>query len=467
MIKKILICIIFLSYLNISSNSIASTEIKVPADKKRIIKYICDPDKAEYYWGKTKDNMKLSRYEDAPYEKYQSSRGYGQLEGSGMSWSVEEIDFYEGYIYMSGSMQYDANEDGKLDTMPIASRWKIKSHDKSRGIYIMESEYNIPDEFVMEVKYTKNSLEYLNENVWLAQMGAGPKYWEKTINQCIQTEYFVDKNSGEKLIEVYSKQRPIAKKAERDLYASDVQDLYQTQTNSLFEDVNQQVLKEIGAVENQITGMSKNLNKDINLKTESQKFVNEVSKNQLKEYKATSVITYYFFESQANYLTSLELLYRAYDKNIEADKMKAQLSYLKESKSSENKRLKSTTKIINQASKDLVKKISNQDIKLSEESKLFYQKSLPFVFKATEYGYKVFVVSSTVGGNIANSNDKIGSILLNFNEIIGFASIIPKIPSYVKTVGSTAKLIFSGAKTRKIKDDDNLSDALDELDLSA
>ena len=220
-------------------------------------------------------------------------------------------------------------------------------------------------------------------------------------------------------------------------------------------------------VEDQITGMSKNINKDKNLKTESQKFVNEVSKDQLKEYKATSVITYYFFESQANYLASLELLYRAYDKNVEADKMKAQISYLKDSKSSENKRLKSTTEIINQASKVLIKDINNDGIKLSEESKVFYQKSLPFVFKATEYGYKVFVVSSTVGKNISNSSDKIGSLLVNFNEVIGFATIIPKIPGYVKTVGSTAKLIFTGAKNKKIKDKENLSDALDELDLSA
>ena len=63
----------------------------------------------------------------------------------------------------------------------------------------------------------------------------------------------------------------------------------------------------------------------------------------------------------------------------------------------------------------------------------------------SEYGYKVFVVSTAVGKDIANSSDKIGSILGNFNEVIGFASIVPKIPSYVKTIGSTTKLIFTGA----------------------
>jgi len=36
----------------------------------------------------------------------------------------------------------------------------------------------------------------------------------------------------------------------------------------------------------------------------------------------------------------------------------------------------------------------------------------------------------------------------------------------VKNVGSTTKLIFTGAKVKKIKDEGNLGDALDELDLS-
>jgi hypothetical protein len=160
-------------------------------------------------------------------------------------------------------------------------------------------------------------------------------------------------------------------------------------------------------------------------------------------------------------------LYRAYDKNVEADKMKAQIDYLKDSKNSENKRLKSTIQIIDDASRNIKSSIDDNSKELSEESKIFYQKSLPFAFKATEYGYKVFVVSTSVGNNIANSKDKVGSILSNFNEVIGFASIIPKIPSYVKTVGGTSKLIFTGAKAKKIKDDENLGDALEELDLSA
>ena len=438
---------------------------KVPEGKKRIIKYVCDPNKSEYYWGKTKDNMKLSRYEDSPYAKNQQSKGddssYETL------WEVSEIDFEAGYVYSSGSMKYDANEDGKLDTMPFAQRAKIKSNNRSQGIYISESEYNIPQEIVMEVNYKENSLEYTLENIWLAQMGEGSKYWERYVTECIRSEYYVDKSSDGTSIKTYSKQKPIAEQAERNLFGSDVQNAYQAQTDTLFKEINEQVLKEIGIVEDQYKNVSKNINQNKDLTNESQKFVKEVSKDQLKQYKATSVITYYFFESQANYLASLELLYRAYDKNVEADKMKAQINYLKDSKSSENKRLTSTMQIIDDASKNIKSDISDSNKKLSEESKVFYQKSLPLAFKATEYGYKVFVVSTTVGKNIADSKDKVGSILANFNEVIGFASIVPKIPSYVKTVGSTSKLIFTGAKAKKIKDDKNLGDALDELDLSA
>ena len=69
---------------------------KVPDGKKRIYKYVCDANKSEYYWGINKNNMKLSRYEDSPYEQWQRSRGFGTLEGTGALWSVTEIDFHDG-----------------------------------------------------------------------------------------------------------------------------------------------------------------------------------------------------------------------------------------------------------------------------------------------------------------------------------------------------------------------------------
>ena len=132
-----------------------------------------------------------------------------------------------------------------------------------------------------------------------------------------------------------------------------MQNEFQAHSESLFKDINEQIANEINIIGDEYKNISKNINQNKDLNNESQKFVKEVSKDQLKKYKATSVITYYFFESQANYLNSLELLYRAYDKNVEADKMKAQLIYLKDSKSSESKRLESTTQILDQASKNI------------------------------------------------------------------------------------------------------------------
>ena len=444
---------------------------KVPEGKKIIYKYICDPAKSEYYWGRTKDSMKLSRYEDSPNGKSLAEEGD---DGYETIWGVTEIDFEAGYVYDSGSLEYDATGDGKNNIMPYATRNKIKSIDKSQGIYISESEYSFENdpnfiEIVMEVKYTESSLEYTLESEEYGEgFGTGVnKYWEKFTNQCIRNHYYIDKNAGDNFIKTYAKQKPIAEKAEKEYFETDIQNAYQAQTDDLFKEINEQIANEINIIGDEYKNISKNIYQNKNLNNESQKFVKEVSKDQLKEYKATSVITYYFFESQANYLSSLELLYRAYDKNVEADKMKAQIIYLKDSKSSESKRLKSTTQILDQASKDIKNNINDKNKNLSDDSKILYQKSLPFAFKATEYGYKVFVLSTTIGKEISNSENKVGTILANFNEVIGFASIIPRIPNYVKAVGSTSKLIFTGAKTKKIKDEQNLGDALDELNLSA
>ena len=61
--------------------------------------------------------------------------------------------------------------------------------------------------------------------------------------------------------------------------------------------------------------------------------------------------------------------------------MKAQITYLKDSKSSESKRLKSTTQILDQASKDIKNNINDKNKNLSDGSKILYQESLPFAFK--------------------------------------------------------------------------------------
>ena len=169
----------------------------------------------------------------------------------------------------------------------------------------------------------------------------------------------------------------------------------------------------------------------------------------------------------SNYMESLEFLYRAYDKNTDADKLKAQIAYLKSSKGSEKERLESTQQIINSASLEIQEDVQDESIVLSDEAKIYYQKALPFAFKATDSGYKLFVVSKGLITEIKGSSNLLGALLKNANELKGAAEVVPLIPDYIKKVGGTAKLIFTSAKTKKIKDEGNLGDALDELDLSA
>ena len=85
-----------------------------------------------------------------------------------------------------------------------------------------------------------------------------------------------------------------------------------------------------------------------------------ISKSQFKKYNATSTVSYLFFESSENYLISLELLYRAYDLNTEAEKIRSHISYMKESKSSEKQRLQSTQQIVQSQSSTIKSNIKNK-----------------------------------------------------------------------------------------------------------
>ena len=63
-------------------------------------------------------------------------------------------------------------------------------------------------------------------------------------------------------------------------------------------------------------------------------------------------------------MKSLELLYRAYDQNVEADKLKAQINYNQQSKYSEQDKLASTRLIIDKSSTAINAKISDASIVL-------------------------------------------------------------------------------------------------------
>ena len=67
--------------------------------------------------------------------------------------------------------------------------------------------------------------------------------------------------------------------------------------------------------------------------------------------------------------------------------------------------------------------------------------------------------------NVSSSGDLLSGLLDNLGEVVGFATIAPEIPQFTRNMIDTSKLIFNGAKVKKIKDKGNLNKALDELTL--
>ena len=176
-------------------------------------------------------------------------------------------------------------------------------------------------------------------------------------------------------------------------------------------------------------------------------------------------MSYLFFESSENYLISLELLYRAYDLNTDADKIRSHIAYMKESKSSEKNRLSSTRQIVQTQSIVISNNIKDQSLQLSEQGKIYYAQSLPYALNAAISTYNLYHVATNTVNNVGNSGDVVFGILNNLNNVIGIAQILPQLPSYSKNMYQTTKLIISGAKVRKIKDSTNVNKALDELNL--
>ena len=190
-----------------------------------------------------------------------------------------------------------------------------------------------------------------------------------------------------------------------------------------------------------------------------------ISKSQFQKYNATSTVSYLFFESSENYLISLELLYRAYDLNTDADKIRSHIAYMKESKSSEKSRLSSTRQIVQTQSIVISNNIKNESLQLSEQGKVYYAQSLPYALNAAISTYNLYHVASNTISNVGNSGDVVFSILNDLNNIMGIAKILPQLPAYSKNMYLTTKLIISGAKVRKIKDSTNVNKALNELNL--
>jgi len=184
--------------------------------------------------------------------------------------------------------------------------------------------------------------------------------------------------------------------------------------------------------------------------------------SQMLKYNSTNNTTFHFFEASDNLMKSLEFLYRAYDKNVEADKLKAQISYNRESKYSEQDKLDSTRIIIDSSSKEISDQIVDASKILSDVGKGFYEQSLPYAYSAAQNSYTLIM---TIRNTFEKGTEDTASFLEYANEFIGFFAIAKDLPKLANDIFTTSRLVFSGAKSKKIKDKGNLGSALEDLNL--
>jgi len=187
----------------------------------------------------------------------------------------------------------------------------------------------------------------------------------------------------------------------------------------------------------------------------------------LEKYRASSNISYYFFEASVNYMQALEFLYRAYDNNVEADKIVSSIDYIKNSKATEADRLNSTKTIIGSGSINIQTSLQDSSYILSETGKGYYAQALPYALGAIESTLNLYNASKSVMQNVSGGQMRgIESLLMNANDLSAAATVIPQIPEFSKNMISTVRLVLSGAKEKKIRNAGNYNQALEELDLT-
>ena len=166
-----------------------------------------------------------------------------------------------------------------------------------------------------------------------------------------------------------------------------------------------------------------------------------------------------FFESSNNYLQAQELLLIAYGKNTEAAQVKEAIAYAKNSGVSDEKRLKNSIKVTTEASKVIETSMNDQSYQLTADGKVNYAKSLPYLLNGIMGTIALKPQAQMMVVNI--QQDPLNSLA----EIGGLAKVIPNIPSYIKNITNTSKLIITGAKAKKIEGSDSLDKAMSDLTL--
>ena len=162
---------------------------------------------------------------------------------------------------------------------------------------------------------------------------------------------------------------------------------------------------------------------------------------------------YYFYESLIYFSESLELLYRAYDKNTEADKLKSEREYIQRGGLGTDSTKRMDTFVTNNIAVSAnVSSLLNSALDLNEEGKSYYSKALPKTAEAV-WSFTNFAIITAHGLQEMNAKTEQG--ISNILNVIGAIATVPKLPEYAKTIYSTTKLITDGAKDKKIQDKGN------------
>jgi hypothetical protein len=162
---------------------------------------------------------------------------------------------------------------------------------------------------------------------------------------------------------------------------------------------------------------------------------------------------YYFYESLIYFSESLELLFRAYDKNTEADKLKSEREYLQRGGLGTDSTKKLDAFVTNNVAVSVdISSLLQSALDLNEVGKGYYEKALPKTFEAV-WSFTNFAIITVHGLEKMNTKSEQG--ISNILNVIGAVSTVPKLPEYAKTIYSTTKLITNGAKDKKIQDKGN------------
>ena len=188
---------------------------------------------------------------------------------------------------------------------------------------------------------------------------------------------------------------------------------------------------------------------------------NNFNASQMLKYNVTSNTTYFYFESTDNLMGSLQLLYLAYGENVKAEQLRAQIAYNKESKYSEADKLETTRTIVDSYSSEILSKINNESLTLDSKGKDYYYQALPYALEAAKNVTSLMLV---INETFQKGTEDADSFLRYSGEFIGLLSISKDLPKLAKDVFKTSQLVFSGAKSKKIKDNEKYDKALSELD---